>query len=425
MKNLKIFQKDWLKLHPYIHSTPVDFYYVKLANRIYDIMEKTELINSFNTDETKQICIRIAAYFEDVISGLGMWRAFILTHKKMYGKYLPFYTPDDHYYDDEANFEDIRFLLWHYTQQYHGFRKGTFVSPDNPTNEITARLIYDIFCDEWTTAPENARMKKMFEPETRYEDSKAYTDLLTWFHYYSYLFTDTNDEFTEYARDIWAENQNDPEKRNKLVMDTNLRLACTSPTALLALTSPQWLALILPEDHPDHAFFQEIADNSIGKPSEEILQENQKNYEKFQKATEGKLIVYFEKLADAKTFLTETSGIIPADRFRIPSEWLGKKLAIYATPQEGVQAIYSDVDLIKDENNPFYNAAKAEKQALSYFVVKHCSVYLMKTMMEKGMLADAQTKSLTSPERGKAIIQDNWEFLSRYFLREYPEEIPL
>ena len=44
---------------------------------------------------------------------------------------------------------------------------------------------------------------------------------------------------------------------------------------------------------------------------------------------------------------------------------------------------------------------------------------MLKLMMEKGMLADAQTKSLTSQERGKAIIQENWEFLSRYFIKEY------
>jgi len=124
MKNIKIFPKDWLQLHPYKQSTPVDSYYTGIANRIYDIMEKTELVNSFEGEETKQICIRMAAYFEDVISGMGIWRAFILTHKELYGKYLPFYTPDDHYYDDEVNLEDVRFLLWHYTQQYHGYRQS-------------------------------------------------------------------------------------------------------------------------------------------------------------------------------------------------------------------------------------------------------------------------------------------------------------
>ena len=58
MKNIKIFPKDWLQLHPYKQSTPVDSYYTGIANRIYDIMEKTELVNSFEGEETKQICIR-------------------------------------------------------------------------------------------------------------------------------------------------------------------------------------------------------------------------------------------------------------------------------------------------------------------------------------------------------------------------------
>ena len=422
MKNLKIFQKDWVKLHPYTTSDPVDAYYVKLANQIYSIMEQTELINSFNPDETKEICVRIAAYFEDVISGLGIWRAFIRTHLKLFGKYLPFYTTDDHYYDDEVNLEDVRFLLWHYTQQYHGFRKGTFVGPDNPTNEITAQLIYDVFCDEWTTAPDNPRMKRIFDRESRYENYDTYRGLLTWFHYACYLLTDTNDEFTEFAKGIWNETKYNQAKRNELVIQANLRLACTSKTALLALTSPQWLALILPEDHPDHAFFEEIANDSVGSLPEAMTKENQAFYEKFTQAADGKLLLYFEKVGDVKTFITETANIIPADRFQIPSDWLGKKLALYATPQEGVQVICSDVDLIKDENNPFYNAARAEKQALSFFIVKHCNAYLLEKMMERGMLADAQTKSLVSPERGKEIIQDNWRFLSRYFLREYPIE---
>ena len=37
MKNIKIFSKDWLSLHPYVQSTPVDAYYTNIANRIYDI----------------------------------------------------------------------------------------------------------------------------------------------------------------------------------------------------------------------------------------------------------------------------------------------------------------------------------------------------------------------------------------------------
>lgn len=421
MKNIKIFPKDWLQLHPYKQSTPVDSYYTGIANRIYDILIQTELANSFEGEEAKQISIRLAAYFEDVISNLGIWRAFITTYKDLYGKYLPFYTPDDHYYDDEVNLEDVRLLLWHFTQQYHGFRKGTFVNPDNPANEETARWVYQLFCDEWTTAPENERMELLFAPETRYENQETYEPLLFWFHYNSYLLTDSNKELTEQTRAIWSESKEDAEKLDTLIMDLHQKLAYVSKTALLALTSPQWLARIFPENHPDIAFIREIADSSLAKIPEEIQKKNQDEYEKFNKAAEGQLLIYFPEVEALIEFITEKAEVeIDAD-LNLKEALKGRKLALYATAEEGMQVIFTDVEFIKDERNPFYDATKAEAQALSFFIVKHCSIYLLKELEEKGMLADAQTKSLMSPERGKAVIHENWQFLTRYFLREYPK----
>ena len=63
MKNIRIFPKDWLQIHPYTQSTPVDSYYTRIANRIYDILEATEMVNSFEKDEPVQIAIRLAGYF--------------------------------------------------------------------------------------------------------------------------------------------------------------------------------------------------------------------------------------------------------------------------------------------------------------------------------------------------------------------------
>ena len=105
----------------------------------------------------------------------------------------------------------------------------------------------------------------------------------------------------------------------------------------------------------------------------------------------------------------------------IPYELKHTHLALFATPQDGVQIIFDNVECIKDENNPFYNAEYAAKEAISFFIVKHCSVNLLKELMKRGMLPDAQAKSLISEERCKAIITENWEFLVRYFIREYAE----
>ncbi|MGM9759198.1 MAG: DUF3843 family protein [Parabacteroides sp.] len=417
MKNIKIFPKDWLQLHPYKQSNPVDSYYTNIANRIYDILVQTELINSFEGDEAKQVSIRMAAYFEDVISELGIWRAFITTAKELYGKYLPFYTPDDHYYDDEANLEDVRFLLWHFTQQYHGYRKSTFVSPDNPTNEWAARLIYKIFWDEWTTAPENNRMKALFSKESVIDSQETYEPLLFWFHYNMYLMVDANQELKEQTQSFWNSFSQSPEKLNAMIMTLHQQLAYTSKCSFLAMTSPEWLLKVIPQDHPNHAFFQEVVEGCKPNIPEDVVTRNKENYEKFQQAAEGKLLVYFDQVAAAEQFLTEKVGMNLPDG-HLPEDLAGEKLAIYATEKEGVQLIHTDVDCIKDENNPFYDAKAAAAKGIGYFIVRHCSPVLLKEMEARNMLEDAQAKSLRSPERAKAIIHENVPFLVNYFLKE-------
>ena len=415
MKNIKIYPKDWLQLHPYKQSDPTDSYYTNIANRIYGMLEETRLAYSFEKDEVKQISIRMAAYFEDVISGLNIWRSFITEHKALYGKFLPFYTPDDHYYDDEVNYEDIRFLLWHYTQQYHGFHKGTFVSPDNAANGDTAKLIYQMFCDEWTTAPENERLQQLFAPETRYEDKDKYLNLLYWFHYQSYLFTDSLQELTDTVKEYWEQAK---EQNEQYIMAIHKALAHISKSAFLAYTAPKWLSLIFPADHPDHSLFVKEGEEAqaftepMSEESKKMLTEH---FEKFTAAAEGKALLYFQNKQEFLDFLTkigiETEGAT--------GDTASRKFAVYATPSEGLQVLADGVEYIKDENNPFYNQKKAENQGLSFFMIRKCSPYLLRILEEKGMLADAQAKSLAGEERSKAIVHENWEFLMRYFLREY------
>lgn len=421
MKNIKIYPKDWLQLHPYKQSDPTDTYYTRIANQVYDRIEQTGLSNSFEKAEVVQISMRMAAYFEDVISGLNIWRSFINTYKDISGKYLPFYTLDDHYYDDEVNFEDVRFLLWHYTQQYHGEKKGTFVNPDNPTNEETARLVYRLFCDEWTTAPENEKMQALFSSETRYETSEQYTSLLHWFHYESYLFARTQRDLGETIKEFWI--QNPSEKENtQAIMLIHDSLSHISRTEILGFTSPKWLSIIFSDLHPDYTYIKEQAEKAenfvdpIIKERENI---NKELYNTFAKVTKDDLLVYLNNKQDFISFATEQLNIDESEYSRIAEMIENKPFALYATPAEGLQILNDAVAYIKDEKNPFYDEKKAADQALSFFIVRHCSPYLLERLEEKGMLADAQTKSLISPERGKGIIHENWQFLSRYFIKEF------
>ena len=119
----------------------------------------------------------------------------------------------------------------------------------------------------------------------------------------------------------------------------------------------------------------------------------------------------------AEQFLLEKVGLNLPDN-HLPADLAGNKLAIYATEKEGVLLIHTDVECIKDENNPFYNAEEAAVKGIGFFIVRHCSPILLKEMEARGMLEDSQAKSLQAPERAKEIVHDNVPFFINYFLKE-------
>lgn len=73
MQTIKLYIKDWLAIHPYIQQQATDRYFVDLANRLYSTCTIRKIPESIK----KKLCLYTAAYFEDVISGLGLWQAFI------------------------------------------------------------------------------------------------------------------------------------------------------------------------------------------------------------------------------------------------------------------------------------------------------------------------------------------------------------
>lgn len=115
MQTIKLYIKDWLAIHPYIQQQATDRYFVDLANRLYSTCTIRKIPESIK----KKLCLYTAAYFEDVISGLGLWQAFIKKHLELYDTSLPFYTIRPDYIKDEINEEDIRFIIWNTLEKAH------------------------------------------------------------------------------------------------------------------------------------------------------------------------------------------------------------------------------------------------------------------------------------------------------------------
>ena len=199
-------------------------------------------------------------------------------------------------------------------------------------------------------------------------------------------------------------------------------LARVSRHSFLAYTSPYWLSRLIPADHPDYEMFREEGEKaeSFIDPALAANRETyEKQYEKFREVAGDDLLLYMTKKSDFKAFMKEHLDMDLEDDEGKDEE----NFAVYATPEEGIRVLTGGVQFIKDPKNPFYDEKKAASQALGFFIVKHCSTGLLKELMSRGMLADAQTKSLDTPERGKSIIQDNWKFLCMYFLKEDPDKM--
>ncbi len=185
----RIYQVDWQNTRPVGIISSSDAYFVNLSNKILSIFNEKSVAEIFSIQSQRNIAINVAAYFEDVISGFGLWQAFTSIHKTMYGKYLPFLDLNNEVYvPDEINSEDVQFLIWAELQRYDIDNEvHRFLNPENPMIFLLANVIYDLLDQEYETAPANDAIYKYIHQTKLTDDIITTRELLGWLHYDSYL----------------------------------------------------------------------------------------------------------------------------------------------------------------------------------------------------------------------------------------------
>ncbi len=105
-----IFPFDFSPYYPVgIQPCPM---YVDVANRIYD-RTKNMVLEAPNADDLKrEIAINVAIYYEDKMSGIGLWNAFVARHMLMYSKALPFFDDYEVLDKKDVNAKEIELLVW-------------------------------------------------------------------------------------------------------------------------------------------------------------------------------------------------------------------------------------------------------------------------------------------------------------------------
>jgi len=256
-----IYMQDWLALHPYNRVSATDNYYLDLANNILGIWNKADFGFPVSDEIKSSVACHLTAYFEDVISQSGLWKAFILKNKEFYGNYLPFYSPSDNYFEDEANYEDVAFLLWLNMQLYVGNDKEEVLDPEDPSIMNLAKEIYDLLDAEYETAPENSFMTDFFYFEGKeYNKFPAFANDAEWLFFQSYLLAPCNEEpINEIIGQVhkYYSKYGDKEK-NAIVTDAVNRLMFSDPCGPLALNINEWFSIIAGTQQPYKKSFDEF-----------------------------------------------------------------------------------------------------------------------------------------------------------------------
>ena len=94
-----------------------------------------------------------------------------------------------------------------------------------------------------------------------------------------------------------------------------------------------------------------------------------------------------------------------------------KEFVIYANPK-GMLIAHNVAACFCEAHNPMYDAKRAAAEGYGMFCQPcYCPFDLLKYGMAKGILPDVE---LPFP-KGKEILQQNWDFIARYYLRQYYE----
>lgn len=255
MQKNRILINEWIELHPYKKVESSDNYYLNIANRLSEEWDKSQAGIKIHENVKNRICLYLAAYFEDVVSGMGLWSAFTGKHKDFYDKWLPFYhTDNENYVTDEVNLEDVKFLLWYSIQNLVGKPMHNILPPTfGPLNTLAEKL-YEILDSEFEKAPINERMTDFFKKEDLYNDFFILKQYLNWLFAHSYLLEpSTNEKIIETQHFVQKKfEKNTPEQKNMIMYGIMQDVILSYPCGPLAMHMNEWLCALIGKEHPKY-----------------------------------------------------------------------------------------------------------------------------------------------------------------------------
>lgn len=386
MKKNRIYINEWMEYHPYGRATTVDHYYNNLANWVYKILHQSHISKDplVEDRDLRRMACCLTAHFEDVISQIGIWKAFTTECKRLYGKPLPFYyISEEDYFEDETNEEDIRFLLWHHIQQT---RDKSVVNPENPTIQEVAEKIHHLLMDEYETAPENEQLQDFFSPDNRYDTFFDYRELLEWFHYHCYFNAFNSREMEELINaeeEDWEE-KGYTHKQNKAIQYAiTINMCFVGRSNMLSLTTPEWLSHIYGPEYQQAKCLGEV----VTKKNTSYLFNKEDEHFVYvtDMCTKEKLRIERSSMGDTSMLVPERSGIT-CTLARYNGEWqqYGAMMCHTEEDMSKVKMLLKDEAIREKETSKLYNTFMRKCKQIPFIYISSREEHLHFLKQELG-----------------------------------------
>lgn len=300
---VKIYPQQWRQIHPFATPLSTDQYYAQLASRVAEILKRSLLNEAFETTEDLlDTAIRITAWFEDIISNLGIWRTVNEVCSKRHGKPLPFYDTDS-YFPNEPNIEDISLLLWDEVEALHPYR---FMNPENPAIMEAAVALCELFDEEYPTAPETEELYEYLHNEHQLQDYWHVRKLCDWLSLRAYISKRQYDHWQETVEEQLEDN-NSPMNEGMISYAILTDLTFRGKHNLLSLTAPQWLARITNHQELNELLFLNPSHYMlIGENATQFLMRNMATDEELaiekDSFSEDEFVSHYPKVGDTVFF---------------------------------------------------------------------------------------------------------------------------
>lgn len=474
-----IFPYDFAPYYPI--GVPPCPMYVDVANRVYDRIKKVGLDMPDADELKKEIAINVAIYYEDKVSGIGLWNAFVEKHLLTYFHSLPFFDDFDELDKEDVNAKEVELLIWLVISRNFDDR---FLNP-LAMGEGTAETIMDVLTEDDEIEVNDALYDFIYNRD-KANDYFKLKQTLFWLRRSYLLCAPISEDCYDELLDSYKEKFN----INESVYYAETTFSMTTEIGPMALAPHLWLAEMyynndMREDadrlrdleyvQQDLFFVKEAnAEYAILKDSKGgchrlknvypdlfctglyvctalvkyggdceingvLFQSSKSAYDKmcerkrelevsyehayplYTKRTKGKRMAFFENKSQLMEWLRKVCPEMNMDEmdYKLPS---GPQVA-FISRKGGIIFAPKMTHAIKCKDNPYYrkcNARELQKETMDAVInTEAMHPEMLHYLLENNMLQDGDLSSMAPCELGNEIFTCNIDFIARNHRRHH------